>query len=112
MGHTHPRPLTADVGPTAQQTPAEPPRCFVLAPHRFHEPCAAGVQGSARGGPPWRRQARLGGGGWLHLLSRRGMVALLPSRGGGRAVRATVRGGRQFGAAPVASGGRAMPACS
>src|SRR5262249_60356066 len=80
MGHTHQMPLTPDVVQAAQQKPAEATRFFDLAKHRFHDHFAPGVQRASSGCPYFRRHALLGGGGWLHLLSLRGMVAL-PARG-------------------------------
>ena len=109
MGHTHHMPLTSDVVQAAQQKPAEAPRFFDLAKHRFHDHFAPGVQGlvrwvSALSPPcaPWRWRVASSPqpqrhGGAAGLLAMYGSEAsLLHGRGGGRAVIATVIGGRNL----------------
>ena len=56
--------------------PAEPPRFFDLAKHRFDVHFAPGIQGSPGRAPYFRGHALLGRSGRLSLLSLRDMVSL------------------------------------
>jgi hypothetical protein len=108
MGQTDQTPRTTPVVQATPEKPADPTRGLARTKHRFDDHLTPGVQGASVGGPPVRRHARRGGGGWLRPggLGRMGSLAawgqdrsnaqVLHGRGGGRAGRAAVLRGRHL----------------